>query len=113
MIYVREFGKFLADIYRSRWLLLELTKNDFKSRYLGSYPGVVWVFAKPAMTLAILWLVAGLTPWFFIFDCLTGGATGARAVQSPRTAAALPGRVRTRLGWPVSSGEPSGDGSRH
>ncbi len=93
MRYVRDFIKFLVDAYRSRWLLLELTKNDFKSRYLGSYLGVVWVFAKPLITIGIFWFVfqkgfriapvhdvpyilhlsAGIIPWFFITDCLVGG----------------------------------------
>jgi ABC-type polysaccharide/polyol phosphate export permease len=40
---LKQFYLFLRDIIYSRHIILELTKNDFKSRYLGSYLGLVWV----------------------------------------------------------------------
>lgn len=89
------FFQFLKDIYRNRELILQLTIRDFKSRYLGSYLGLLWAFIQPAMTLLvlwfvfeigfkstpvddfpfILWLMAGIIPWFFIADTLQSGTS--------------------------------------
>lgn len=86
-----EFGRFISDTYRSRWLLYELTRNDFVTDYLGSYLGIIWAVIQPAATIGVLWfvfqvgfrvqpvsnvpfiiwLMAGLVPWFFISDCLS------------------------------------------
>lgn len=88
MGYIKNFYYFLHDIWKSRWLIIELTKKDFQSRYLGSYLGILWAFIQPFITVLIfwfvfqvgfksmpvdnfpfiLWLVAGLVPWFFISD---------------------------------------------
>lgn len=67
-------------------LIFELAKNDFKTRYAGSYLGMFWAFIQPFMTIAvywfvfevgfrsgsrpdgtpfILWLTCGMIPWFF------------------------------------------------
>lgn len=94
MRYAAEFGKFLTDTWRSRWLLYELTKNDFRGRYLGSALGIVWALVQPIVTLLImwfvfavifpsptqtngrpfvLWLMAGMIPWYFISESLLSG----------------------------------------
>jgi len=82
---------FFLDIYYSRELLWEQTKKDFQVRYLGSYLGILWAFIQPLVTVFILWfvfqigfrsqpvenvpfilwLVAGMFPWFFISDSIT------------------------------------------
>lgn len=83
-----------ADIYRNRRLIWNLAKNDFKTRYAGSYFGVVWAFVQPVVTILVYWfvfsvgfrsdtgalgipfvlyLVAGIVPWFFFQDALLGG----------------------------------------
>ncbi len=69
-------------------MLLELIKNDFRQQYLGSYLGIIWAFIQPIVTILvfwfvfqvgfkskpindfpfILWLVAGIVPWFFMAD---------------------------------------------
>ncbi len=74
-------------------LVLSLAKNDFKTKYAGSYLGIVWAFIQPIVTVFVywfvfglalrggadrgvpfvLWLVAGLVPWFFFQDALIGG----------------------------------------
>jgi lipopolysaccharide transport system permease protein len=94
MRYLSEFGRFLLDAYRSRWLLFELTKNDFRGRYLGSALGIVWAVIQPVVTLLIMWfifqvvypsppksdkpfvfwLMAGMIPWYFISESIAGGA---------------------------------------
>ncbi len=88
------FG-FLKAIWQSRTLLWKLTKNDFKQRYLGNALGVLWAFIQPTATIAvfwfvfqvgfksqpvddfpfILWLVAGMFPWFFFADGLSSGTS--------------------------------------
>ena len=90
---IRHFINFLLDLYRNRSLILQLTIRDFKSRYLGSYLGLLWAFIQPVITILIfwfvfevgfksapvgdfpfiLWLMAGIIPWFFIADTLMSG----------------------------------------
>jgi ABC-type polysaccharide/polyol phosphate export permease len=92
----RHFINFLRDLYRNRALIVQLTVRDFKSRYLGSYLGLLWAFIQPVVTILIfwfvfevgfksapvgdfpfiLWLMAGIIPWFFIAETLMSG-TGA------------------------------------
>lgn len=70
-----------------------LSKNDLKSRFAGSYLGVIWSFIQPVVTVLvywfvfqvgfrssdvvnssgetvpfILWFIAGLVPWFYYSD---------------------------------------------
>ena len=81
------------NIWRSRKLLMTLAKNDFKQKFAGSYLGVVWAFIQPIVTILVYWfvfqvgfkssnvqdypfvlyLVAGIVPWFFFSDALNGG----------------------------------------
>ena len=80
----------LRDIISNRRLIFELSKSDFKMRYAGSNLGVVWAFVQPIVTVIIyvfvfqvgfksvpvenvpyvLWLVAGIVPWFFLSEAL-------------------------------------------
>ena len=83
-----------TDIYKNRRLIFKLAKNDFKTRYAGSYLGIVWAFIQPVITILVYWfvfsvgfrsgtgdlgvpfvlyLVAGIVPWFFFQDALIGG----------------------------------------
>ena len=92
---IRQLINFLLDIYRNRGLIFQLTVRDFKSRYLGSYLGLIWAFIQPLITILIfwfvfelgfksapvgnfpfiLWLMTGIIPWFFISESL-GSGTG-------------------------------------
>lgn len=73
-------------------LIWKLAKNDFKTKYAGSYLGIVWAFIQPVVTVAVywfvfgvvrpgapkavpfvLWLLAGLVPWFFFQEALVQG----------------------------------------
>ena len=70
-------------------LLFSLVKDDFKLKFVGSRLGVVWGFIQPIVTIVIywfvfqvafrngdkpdgtpyiLWLVAGMVPWFFFSE---------------------------------------------
>lgn len=80
----------IRDIVSNRRLIFELSKSDFKMRYAGSNLGVVWAFVQPVVTIIIyvfvfqvgfksvpvenvpyvLWLVAGIVPWFFLSEAL-------------------------------------------
>lgn len=95
MRYTRLIYNFFYDIYKNRELLISLTKNDFKSRYLTNYLGVLWAFIQPAVTILvlwfvfqvgfksqpvenvpfILWLIAGMIPWFFISEAVMSGTS--------------------------------------
>ncbi|MFA6185728.1 MAG: ABC transporter permease [Phycisphaerae bacterium] len=81
---------FLSDLFKSKAIVLELAKRDFKSRYLGSHLGILWAFIHPSAYIAILWfvfqigfksapvsnfpfllwLMSGLIPWFFFSESL-------------------------------------------
>ena len=75
-------------------MIYKLAKNDFKTKYAGSYLGIIWAFIQPVITVLVYWfvfevgfrggsdslpvpfvlyLVAGIIPWFFFQDGLTGG----------------------------------------
>ena len=90
MNYIQTFYLFSKDIYNSKRLLIDLAKNDFKSRYMGNYLGILWAFVQPLVTILIfwfvfqvgfksmpvdnfpfiLWLLAGMVPWFFFAESL-------------------------------------------
>lgn len=87
------FAEFPVEIWQSRKTLVQLSKNDFKTRFAGSYLGIVWAFVQPIVTVLVywfvfevglrsgqvlnvpfvLWLIAGLVPWFFFSDALNAG----------------------------------------
>lgn len=48
---------FLKNIYRERELIITLVRNDLKSRYAGSFFGLVWAFVQPCMTILVFWVV--------------------------------------------------------
>ena len=80
-------------LIENRKLIWSLSKNDFKTRFAGSYLGIVWAFVKTVVTVLVywfvfqvglkagrtneypfvVWLVAGLVPWFFFSEALNGG----------------------------------------
>lgn len=89
-----------VELWNNRRLILRLSKNDFRKRYAGSYLGVVWSLVPPFVTVLmyyvvferifhsgrqqitgaidvpyVLFLTAGLVPWFFFSDAVTGGMT--------------------------------------
>ncbi|MDO4476188.1 MAG: ABC transporter permease [Lachnospiraceae bacterium] len=73
-------------------LIRRLARNDFKTKYAGSYLGIIWAFVQPIVTILVywfvfstlrargmrgvpfvLWLMAGLVPWFYFSDGLNSG----------------------------------------
>lgn len=86
------------ELYQSRELIWKLSKNDFKKRYAGSYLGFIWALVQPVITVLMYWIVfdvvfntrsqmlasgvevpyvlfltAGLVPWFYFSEALTNG----------------------------------------
>ena len=89
-----------GELWQNRKLIWKLAKNDFKTRYAGSYLGMVWAFVQPVVTILVywfvfekgfnakaevlangvdapyvLWLTAGIVPWFFFSEGLMNGTT--------------------------------------
>lgn len=87
------YAELPRDVKAERKLIVTLAKNDFKSRFVGSYLGMIWAFVQPVVTVIvywfvfqvglkagrqsdypfILWLMAGLVPWFYFTEALSGG----------------------------------------
>ena len=85
----------LKELVAKRKLIWELSKADFRKRFVGSYFGVVWMFIQPIVTVLIYWLIfgpigfksappvpnasyvqwliPGIAPWFFFSEALNCG----------------------------------------
>ncbi len=86
------------ELWMNRHLIWKLAKNDFKKRYAGSYLGAVWAMIQPVVTVImyyivfdvimgagdqvgaratsipyVLFLTAGLVPWFYFTEALNNG----------------------------------------
>lgn len=95
LIHFNRCYDFVKELYWNRQLIFNLSKNDFKTKFAGSIFGIFWAFVQPIITILIywfvfsigfrsgrvsdcpfvLWLTAGLVPWFFFSDGWNG-ATG-------------------------------------
>lgn len=98
VIFARRYEKFTTlpiELVQSRRLIWKLAKNDFKKRYAGSYMGAVWAMIQPVVTVLmyyivfeivmgnpgrgdadipfVLFLTAGLVPWFYFNEALNNG----------------------------------------
>ncbi|MGN0145269.1 MAG: ABC transporter permease [Clostridium sp.] len=81
----------INELKNNRRLIWNLSKNDFKTKYAGSYLGITWAFVQPIITIIvywfvfeyglksgspikdvpfILWFMSGLVPWFFFQEAL-------------------------------------------
>ena len=49
--------RFFPGSFKNSFILLQLIKRDFKSRYAGSTLGMVWAFLQPLSMMGILWFV--------------------------------------------------------
>lgn len=83
------------ELWSSKKLVVNLSKNDFKTRFAGSYFGILWAFVQPVVTICLYWfvfslpglrpvphegdvpfvlkLVCGLVPWFVFSEALSSG----------------------------------------
>lgn len=90
------FKELIRSIIAERGLIYNLAKDDFKLRFAGAKLGVIWGFIQPLITVLlywfvfqvgfrsgetstglpyVLWLVAGIIPWFFFNEALNGTMT--------------------------------------
>ncbi|CDH92152.1 ABC transporter permease [Clostridium botulinum] len=79
------------ELKNNKTLIWNLSKNDFKTKYAGSYLGITWAFVQPIVTILVywfvfefglkagspmegvpfvVWLVSGIIPWFFFQEAL-------------------------------------------
>lgn len=101
ILFIRLFDKITVlpvELWQNRKLIWKLAKNDFKTRYAGSYMGMVWAMIQPVITILVYWIVfefgfnakaemvkdgidvpfvlyltTGLVPWFYFSEALTNG----------------------------------------
>lgn len=92
---------FLPSIlWENRKLIMNLAKNDYKKKFAGSYLGIIWAFIQPVVTVLVywfvfevglnskvndlrtgaevpfvIWLMAGLIPWFYFQEAWSGGTS--------------------------------------
>ena len=80
--------------YQSTRLIIDLSINDFKYKFLGSYLGVGWAVLRPLIFIMVIWfifsagfkktqieneipfilyLLTGYIPWIFFSDAVSGG----------------------------------------
>lgn len=104
LIFIKWYEKFTVlpvELWQSRHLIWKLARNDFKKRYAGSYLGGFWAMAQPVVTVGmyyvvfdiimggnasrtaadvpfVLFLTAGLVPWFFFSEALNNGTNALR-----------------------------------
>ncbi|MFI3200457.1 MAG: ABC transporter permease [Eubacteriales bacterium] len=90
-----------VELYQNRHLIWKLSKNDFKTRYAGSYLGMIWAFIQPIVMVFMYWfvfeifmgqdkaeilgtglevpyviyLISGLVPWFYFSEALTNATS--------------------------------------
>jgi lipopolysaccharide transport system permease protein/teichoic acid transport system permease protein len=48
---------FLKQIYLNRFIIVELTKRDFKTKYVTNLFGLSWAILEPLAMMSILWFV--------------------------------------------------------
>ena len=85
--------KWCEKLKGNLFFVSQFALDDFKTKYAGSYFGTIWAFIQPIVTICVywfvfglalrngsdkgvpfvLWLIAGLIPWFFFQEGLIGG----------------------------------------
>ena len=103
LVFAKWYEKFTTipvELYQSRHLIWKLAKNDFRKRYAGASRGALWALAQPVVTVAmyyivfdklmggggrgvedvpfVLFLTAGLVPWFYFNEALNNGTNALR-----------------------------------
>ena len=56
---MRELITLVKGLLKKRKLILDLSKADFRKRFVGSYFGIVWMFIQPMVTIAIYAFIFG------------------------------------------------------
>ena len=107
--------KILKTNFTNLKQILNMSKMEMKKHYSSSTLGTIWAFIKPALFVLvywfgievglkgggsigydgpyILWLLAGILPWFFISECLIQGGTSIRTHR----------HLVTKMVYPIST----------
>jgi lipopolysaccharide transport system permease protein/teichoic acid transport system permease protein len=92
---IKGFLNFLKLIYLQRQLIFSMARREVASRYVGSLLGFVWTFIHPMVMIFVfwfvfsvgfksqpvnnvpfvVWLTAGMAPWFVFADIINGSAS--------------------------------------
>lgn len=103
LVFIRFYDKITVlpiELWDNRRLIWKLSKNDFKTRYAGSFFGMFWAMVQPVVTILlywfvfevvfqnrsqmvasgveapyVLWLTAGLVPWMYFSEAISNGTT--------------------------------------
>ena len=96
---VRSFINIIKEHIQYKHQILKLAKADLAKTYRGAALGWSWAIIKPTVTIFVywfafaiglrmsknvgdfpffLWLIAGVVPWFYMSDMITGGADAIR-----------------------------------
>ncbi len=107
-------SKIIKEHYEWRSQVFKLAKADIVKTYSGSALGWAWAIVKPTITILvfwfafsvglrlksdiegypfILWLIAGLVPWFFMSEIIVQGARSIRKYKY----------LVTKMKFPVST----------
>lgn len=95
-VFLNKLFSLPKELWNNRRLIWKLSKNDFKTRYAGSYLGIIWAFVQPVITILVYWMVfekgfgakaemfksgvgvpfvvyltSGLVPWFYFSEAVT------------------------------------------
>ena len=95
----KELKQIIKDHIDYRQQILKLAKSDLIKTYRGSALGWSWAIIKPIVTIFVywfaftiglragksvngypffLWLIAGIVPWFYMSEMITGGTDAIR-----------------------------------
>jgi len=86
--------EFFQPLIRQRQLIVAMARREIASQYIGSMLGFLWTFIQPAVMIFVfwfvfsvgfktkpmngapfvVWLAAGLAPWFLFADIITRSA---------------------------------------
>lgn len=95
---LKQLVRLPMEFFSNRKLVWRLARNDFKTKYAGSYLGILWAMIQPIVTVLVywfvfekglsagavvakagievpfvLWLTSGLVPWFYFSEALSNG----------------------------------------
>ena len=91
---IKKLYRLLHAIYHDRRLLANLSWQDFKRRFAGSYFGTLWGFINPLLTMTVycavfqfgfrngsidnhpfvLWFMSGIIPWLFFSEAFSSAS---------------------------------------
>lgn len=94
MLLIKTFIKIIKEHIEYRKQILKLAKADLNKTYRGAALGWMWAIIKPTVSIFVywfafaiglrvgndvngypyfLWLIAGVTPWFYMSEMITSG----------------------------------------